>query len=271
MDNKTAQRRLKAHGFDPGPVDGIWGDRSEEALKAFQRAKGLYADGVNGPITQAALNCPPDTSPVAADPGGELIGAGFWKHFAPRALPGMREALNRAARTYGITTKLRLAHWLGQMHVESRGFTDVEEDLSYSAERLMAVWPSRFRTLASAQPYARNPRALANKTYGGRMGNDTADDGWRYRGRGPKQLTGEDNYRWAERITGHPIVSNPDLVATNLQVGADVAGAYFRDKGCARFADADDIEGLTRAINGGLIGLADRRTQTNRAKRLLGI
>ena len=270
MNTRALQQRLAALGYSPGAIDGKPGPKTTAAVKAFQRAHGLAADGIVGPRTERALQAAEarDEPPQRRD---EPIPSDHWEAFAPRALPGMREALNRAALAYGVTTPLRVCHWLGQMFVESQGFTVLEENLSYSARRLMQVWPRRFPTLEAAQPYAQNPRALANKTYGGRMGNTGPDDGWRYRGRGPKQLTGHDNYAWAEGVTGHTIVANPDLVKTDLQVGADVAGAYFRDKGCAGYADRDDIAGLTEAINGGLIGLAERTTATNRAKRIWGV
>lgn len=266
MDTRALQRRLTALGYSPGPIDGDFGEMTRSALKAFQRDKGLKVDGVAGPMTRAALMSatPPQTD-------GELIPSGKWQVFAPRAIVGMREALNRAAMAYEVNTPLRICHWLGQMHVESKGFTDLEEDLSYSAKRLTEVWPGRYPTLAAAQPYANNPRALANHTYGGRNGNALPDDGWQYRGSGPKQITGRANFDFVERVTGHPVVGNPDLLRTDLQVGADAAGAYFKHKGCAPFADADDVTGLTRRINGGLIGLSDRRAATMRAKRIWGL
>lgn len=105
------------------------------------------------------------------------------------------DPINAALDRWGIDTPARVAHFLAQVGVESGGLARVEENLSYSAERLMTVWPSRFKTLAAAQAYARNPEALANKVYGGRMGSTQPGDGWRYRGRGLKQLTGRNNYK----------------------------------------------------------------------------
>ncbi len=104
------------------------------------------------------------------------------------------DPINNTMKRWSIDTPQRAAYFLAQVSVESAALSRLEEDLSYSAERLCVVWPSRFKTLSAAQPYARNPEALANRVYSGRMGNTAADDGWRYRGRGLKQLTGKSNY-----------------------------------------------------------------------------
>lgn len=107
------------------------------------------------------------------------------KRFAPAAKHTMLSGLMQAwpqAEAAGMVTPARICHFLAQCFVESRGFTDVEEDLSYSAKRLVQVWPKRFPTIESAAPYAHNPEALANKVYGGRMGNTDPGDGWKFRG-----------------------------------------------------------------------------------------
>jgi putative chitinase len=163
---------------------------------------------------------------------------------------------------------LRLCHWLGQFAQESRGFTDLEENLSYSAERLCKVWPTRFPTLKSALPYARNPEALANKVYSFRMGNDEPGDGWRYRGRGP-QLTGKENYGNAERRTGLPLLSNPDLAAQPENFVL-LACDYWDAKNCNQAADADNLVLVTKRINGGSIGIQERRQLVLKAKSILG-
>ncbi|MBV9247503.1 MAG: protease, partial [Methylobacteriaceae bacterium] len=92
---------------------------------------------------------------------------------------------------YGLATLLRVRHFLAQVAEETGGLRVLEEDLDYSAMRLMQVWPARFPTLATAEPYAHNPRRLADRVYGGRMGNTGPDDGWKYRGRGLLQTTGK--------------------------------------------------------------------------------
>lgn len=170
---------------------------------------------------------------------------------------------------YDLTTPLRIAHWLGQFGHETLGFQKFEESLSYtSAQRIMAVWPSRFPTLASAQPFVRNPQALAERVYGGRMGNVNPGDGWKYRGRSACHLTGGENYLAASVWSGLPLYDNPDLAA-DPENAVLIACAYWKHRGLNRLADRDDLVAVTRTINGGSNGLADRRARTIRAKRIL--
>lgn len=186
-------------------------------------------------------------------------------------------ALEAARPAAGITTPRQAAHWLGQICHESNGLRVFEENLSYSAARLTKVWPGRFPTLAAAQPYAGNPRALANKVYNGRMGNRPgSDDGWHFRGRGPKQLTGRDNYtafgHWLNRSVGDPvdIRVSADLV-TGSRYGALSAAWFWQANrlnavlaSCADEARACEL--VTMKINGGRIGLAARLAWTGRAR-----
>jgi len=152
--------------------------------------------------------------------------------------------------------------FLGQILHESEGLTRFGENLNYSAERMMVVWPSRFPTLASAQPYARNPEALANKVYGGRMGNTRPGDGWRYRGRGPIQLTGHDNYAFVGKLIGQDLIVLPELME-QPGFALEASIAWWED----RIPDSmvGDIERVTRRVNGGLTGLADRGRLTDLA------
>ena len=168
---------------------------------------------------------------------------------------------------YGITSPLRIAHWLGQFAHESGGFTKFEEGLSYSAERLVAVWPGRFPNVKSALPYARNSEALANKVYMFRMGNDEAGDGWRYRGRGP-QITGKENYAAAAKRTSLPLVAHPEMAADPANFVL-LACDYWQSRGCNAAADDDNLVLVTKRINGGSIGLSERRQLVLKAKRLL--
>jgi putative chitinase len=168
---------------------------------------------------------------------------------------------------YGIHG-LRLCHWMGQFAHESRGFTDFEENLSYSAERLCKVWPHRFPTFKSALPYARNPEALANRVYSLRMGNQQPGDGWKYRGRGP-QLTGKENYANAQERTGLALIDRPELAAQPENFVL-LACDYWNAKNCNRAADADNLVLVTKRINGGSIGIQERRLLVLKAKRYLG-
>lgn len=152
--------------------------------------------------------------------------------------------------------------FLGQVLHESAGLTRFSENLNYSAGRLCKVWPSRFHTLADARPYERSPEALANRVYGGRMGNTEPGDGWRYRGRGPIQLTGKDNYRAVGDLMGQDLVGLPELME-QPRYALEAAIAWWED----RIPDSmlGDTEKVSRRVNGGLIGLADRIELTHAA------
>lgn len=177
----------------------------------------------------------------------------------------------RAIAKHYEMNPVRGAHFLGQASHESGGFLLSEENLNYSAETMMRVWPKRFPDAASAAPYARNPEALANKTYGDRMGNDKAGDGWKFRGRGFIQLTGKSNYRsFAQDIGRDSVMENPDVVATELAM--ESALWFFEKNGLWQIIDAggvndETIKTITKRINGGHHGLEDRVAQT---KKILG-
>jgi putative chitinase len=157
---------------------------------------------------------------------------------------------------------------LAQVGHESTSLSRTEEGLNYSAQRLMAVWPSRFPTIEAAHYYEHAPERLANQVYGGRMGNGPYEsgDGWRYRGRGPLQVTGRDNYERAGIALNLPLVEQPELLE-EPEHGAAAAVWFFTDRGC----DGKTLEAATRRINGGLHGLDDRRERYERAQRALGV
>ena len=160
---------------------------------------------------------------------------------------------------YAITTPQLVAHVMAQISHECGAGRDVVENLNYTAARMMQVWPTRFRTLESAAPYAHDPRALANKVYNGRMGNRPgSDDGWNFRGRGAAQTTGREGYARLAKATGLDLVRQPDLV-NQPQHFLACGVADFIACGCLPYAQADDVVGVTRRLNGGTIGLAQRK------------
>jgi putative chitinase len=195
-----------------------------------------------------------------------------------RLAPGMRPGYSEAFRLgqpvfdrWEISaTPQRVSHFLAQVLHESQALTVEYENLSYSAERLSKVWPVRFRPRGPLDPagYARNPRKLANLVYGGRMGNEGAEDGFLYRGRGMLQLTGKASYARAtalvrEKMAGTPGAAAPDFVARpdavlDPQWCLEVAAATWVDKGCNALADENDLDQVTRRINGAGNGLAER-------------
>lgn len=182
--------------------------------------------------------------------------------------PAWLEPLTAAFQRFDINTPERQAAFIGQCAHESGNFKTLQENLNYSAEGLCKTWPSRFPSLDAAKPYHRNPEKIANKVYSGRMGNTEEGDGWKYRGRGLIQLTGKDNYRLASDALGVDFVANPDLVLTR-EYAALTAAWYWNKRGLNKEADSKDFTGMTKKINGGTIGLADRVAHINTALNVL--
>lgn len=191
----------------------------------------------------------------------------------PGAQEVYRQAFERfdaALEPFGIlsTTNgepLRAQHFLAQCLHETGGLRVLVENLNYSAPRLVKVWPSRFPTLEAASSFAHNPRALANRVYGGRMGNADPNDGWRYIGRGLLQLTGRSAYQSVGEALGLNLLGFPTQVL-EPEHALRVAGEIWWSAQCNIFADADSIEKITKAINGGLIGLDERRAWLKKIK-----
>ena len=179
------------------------------------------------------------------------------------------EPLNNAFQKYDISTLQRQASFIGQCAHESGNFRILEENLNYSAARLMAVWPSRFPSLDVANQYANNPEKIANKVYAGRMGNVEDSDGFAFRGRGLVQLTGREAYANCGSGLGVDLLSNPDLLSTP-EYACLSAGWFWNKKGLNDLADTGDYETMTKRINGGLIGLDDRKAKIAKAKEILG-
>lgn len=162
-----------------------------------------------------------------------------------------------------LDSDLRLAHFLAQIVPESAWLTKLEESLTYTtAERIRQTWKKRFPTVDSAKPYVRNPKGLAEKVYGGRMGNVQKGDGWRYRGGGLGQTTGRANYRAAG------FENNPEALRTP-EGALRSAITFWVDNHCERYADRDDVTGLRRVWNGGDLGLAETKATLTKAKSVL--
>ena len=171
---------------------------------------------------------------------------------------------------HGISTRLRLEHFWGQVLHETGGLKRAEENLKYSAERLLVVFPRHFRTSAEARLYAGSPMRIANRVYGNRadLGNHLPDDGWRFRGRGLLQITGRANYKRVSDALGYDFTLDPDRVI-HLDFALTIAGFLWKSAGCNSHADRDDIEAVTRAINGGLNGLDDRKKKRELARTIV--
>lgn len=197
---------------------------------------------------------------------------------APQAaLDGMTAAEPELTKLGALKNDFRAANLIGQCAHESTQFTRVQESLYYTTEsRLMAIFGRYFRTGPKASDYLRNSEKLANLVYANRMGNGppASGDGYHYRGRGYIQLTGRSNYASFGRKIGIDLIANPDL-ATKPQTAWSIAAAYLAGRKRAgktafQWADEDNVEMVTRIVNGGTNGLADRRDRTSLALKALG-
>lgn len=209
---------------------------------------------------QVAENAPaPAPAPAAA-----LLSRGFVAEVFPRADAGAyAAALSTAMAAYGITARFRIAHFLAQVGHESAGLTRLVEDMTYSTPgRICATWPKRFPLEADAVPFVRQPQALANRVYGGRLGNVFPNDGWRFRAHGLIQITGRDNHaRVAHALGWGEAEDAPARLVT--PAGAALGSAWWwADAGLNEMADqggAAMVEPITKRVNGGFHGLAERR------------
>jgi len=205
-----------------------------------------------------------------------MITADQFHHLFPRAQDpeSWAASMQEVFPTYDINTPQRVAAFLAQCGHESGGWTVFEENLNYSAQGLNSIFKKYFPTLESAQPYARHPEMIANKIYANRMGNGAPEsgDGYKYRGRGPIQLTGKDNYRaFAKEMFDdwENIFENPDWVTADRDF-ALMSAIWFWNKNKLNVqADAGDIKLMTKKINGGYIGLDDRVKHYNECIALL--
>ncbi len=176
--------------------------------------------------------------------------------------PAIAEAwlpyMTAAMAHFSITTPSRMAAFVAQVSHESARLTQIEENLDYSAAALLDVFEEHFMP-SQAQRYARKPEAIANRVYADRMGNrdEASGDGWMYRGRGLIQITGKDNYRACGEGIGLPLVLKPEMLLLKSNAAMSAAW-YWSAHGCNELADRGDFSGITRAINGGLNGEADR-------------
>jgi len=186
--------------------------------------------------------------------------------------PKWLEPLEDTFAKYEINTPVRQASFIGQCAHESNNFRTLEENLHYSATALMRVWPSRFPDIDVANQYANNPEKIANKVYGGRadLGNVEDGDGWKFHGRGVIQLTGRSNYTVCGLALNKPFVELPQMLL-EPENACMSAGWFWNKKGLNALADSGDIETMTRRINGGLLGLVDRKEKIAKALSVLNV
>lgn len=252
-------------------------------VKLLQEKLGLTADGSFGPKTEAAVNSwltknglKPDGTITSANKSWDLMfGTNLVKEdvvIQPAGGLNIQKLKGHipdaviaqipdTAKKFNITTNLRLAHFLSQCGHESGGFKAVSENLNYSKDGLKKVFGKYFPDNL-AESYAKQPEKIASRVYGNRMGNgdEASKEGYKFRGRGYIQLTGKANYTSFTKFIGEDCVSNPDLVATKYPLAS---AAFFFDSNklwsiCDKGADDATVTAVTKRVNGGTIGLADR-------------
>jgi putative chitinase len=181
-------------------------------------------------------------------------------------------ALEQALPDYDINTPARVAAFVAQCAHESGGFRFLSENLNYKAESLSRVWPKYFKDAATAQKYAHNPEAIANRAYANRMGNgsEASGDGWRFCGRGLIQLTGRSNYQAFADSIETDINDIPEYLAT-FEGAVQSACWFWENNNLNKWADTGDILTLTKKINGGTLGLAERQKHYEHALHVLGV
>lgn len=247
-------------------ADGSFGPKTEAAVIAWQKKNGLTPDGIvtseNGSwkLMFGTPDLPPVTNGLKID---KLKG-----HVPDAVLAQIPET----AAKFGITTNLRLAHFLAQCSHESGDFKAVSENLNYSSKGLQATFGKYFPGNL-ADLYARQPEKIASRVYANRMGNgdEKSRDGWKFRGRGYIQLTGKSNYESFTKFIGEDCVANPDLVATKYPLAS--AAFFFNNNKlwsiCDKGATEADVTAVTKRVNGGTNGLADRLKHFNQYWNLL--
>ena len=175
--------------------------------------------------------------------------------------------LNTAMNRYQIVGAKRIAAFIAQVGHESGQLTRLVENLNYSADALRKTWPSRFNA-GLASTAARKPEQIANIAYGNRMGNTEQGDGWKYRGRGLIQITGRANYAECAEALGLDLMNHPELLE-KPQHACMSAAWFWASRGLNTLADAGKFDAITRRINGGQNGAADRQALYARALKVL--
>ena len=253
-DVKKLQEKLGVEAI------GTFGPKTEAAVKAWQSANGLKADGIVGDGTWSKMfgTKPEVIKEDVVIPSGGPLNLEKLKGHIPDAVIAQ---IPDTAVKFNITNNLRLAHFLAQCGHESGGFKAVSENLNYSADGLKKIFGKYFPGNLN-ESYARQPEKIAARVYASRMGNgdESTKEGFKFRGRGYLQTTGKSNYIQLGKFLGEDLVSNPDLVATKYPLAS---AAFFFDSNklwsiCDRGSDDATVTAVTKRVNGGILGLQDR-------------
>ena len=280
--------------------DGVFGKVTLNAVVLFQSKHKLTMTGAVDDATYAALEAAaseakapikeaaaptPAPAPAPQKQTAEVISVALLKQLFPAVgIEAHAQAINAALARFEINTPKRLACFLANVIVESRGLTVLTENLNYSAAGLATTWPTLYAhngaPNAMANSLARRADKIANYTYANKNGNGSVDsgDGWKYRGRGPIMVTFRNNYRAYGKVLGIDLVNNPDLVAT-VDIGFLVACCHWHENNINRYADVLDFDGVCDVINGGrktskygdAIGFVDRNAAFQKIRKYFSI
>lgn len=183
------------------------------------------------------------------------------------------DAMYNILPKYGINTPERVAGFLAQTCHESQDYNVLQENLYYSAGGLRKTFPKYFGSIATANKYAKKPKMIANLVYGNRLGNGNvaSGDGWKFRGRGPIQITGKSNYINCSKFLFNDLrlVETPDLILTDKSICIMSACWFWSTNNLNKYCDKKDVVGMTKRINGGTNGLADRKVRFNKYLAIL--
>lgn len=248
-------------------ADGDFGSGTEKKVKEWQTENGLTADGIVGTTTWEKMGLGDQI--IKEDviiPNNSQLNLTNLKGHIPETVI---KQIPDTAEKFGINTPLKLAHFLAQCGHESGGFKVVNENLNYSVDGLKKIFGKYFPGNL-AESYAKNPEKIASKVYASRMGNgdENSKEGYKFRGRGYIQLTGKDNYVAFGKAINEDLTSNPDLVATKYPL---LSAAWFFQRCLSKCKDDSDssVEAVTRCVNGGLIGIDDRKKHFKEYLKLL--
>lgn len=222
-----------------------------KAIQQLMKDQGVYKgsiDGLFGAATYQSLN-----SLISAP----KITAEILQKIYPGANTKYLQYINAMASEWGLSTKAQMCLFLANILVESNGFNDkdLRENFNYRPETLLKTFPKYFASLADARKtIAQGPEAIANKVYGGRLGNTLSDDGWRFRGGGLIQTTGRSNYSVLGKAIKEDLINFPNKIS-EPEIATKSAYYYWFSKNCGLFADRMQVRDCRKAINGGFNGL----------------